>query len=112
MYSNSRLIQVYANNVVFALKIRFSLYKIVITYLLSPLFNAIFHFYKIILCLCFPYVIMYTLYISKAIENMSIDEIQGFIFEIYYKENEFSKENNCYSKKHIRKTICCCSQKN
>ena len=43
---------------------------------------------------------------------MSIDEIQGFIFEIYYKENEFSKENNCYSKKHMRKTICCCSQKN
>ena len=50
MYSNSRLIQVYANNVVFALKIRLYLYKIVITYLLSPLFNAIFHFYKIILC--------------------------------------------------------------
>ena len=68
MYSNSTLIQVYGNNVVFALKIRLSLYKIVTTYLLSPLFNAIFHFYKIILCVCFPYVIMYTLYISKALK--------------------------------------------
>ena len=37
-----RLIQVYANNFVFTVNIRFLLHKITINYLLSPFFNAIF----------------------------------------------------------------------
>ena len=37
-----RLIQVYANNIAFTLKIRHCLYKIAISYLLSPFFYAVF----------------------------------------------------------------------
>ena len=36
-----RLIQVYANSIVYTLKIILCLYKIAINYLLSPFFNAI-----------------------------------------------------------------------
>ena len=34
---------------------------------------------------------------------MSINNIQGFVFENYYKGIGFSKENSYYSKKHMRK---------
>ena len=37
-----RLIQVYANNIAFTLKIRLGSYKIIIKYFLSPFFYAIF----------------------------------------------------------------------
>ena len=51
-----RLIQVYANNTVFTLKIRLRLYKIAINYLLSTFFMLFFHLYKIIFLnfFCFP----------------------------------------------------------
>ena len=41
-----RIIQVYNNNIVFALKIRFFLYEIIINYLLSPFLYAIFDLYR------------------------------------------------------------------
>ena len=43
-----RLIEVYASNIIFTLKIRLCLYKILINYLLSSCFYAIFHLYKTI----------------------------------------------------------------
>ena len=50
-----RLIQINANNIVFTLKIKIFLCKIVINYLLSPFFMVFFHLYNIVfLLLCFP----------------------------------------------------------
>ena len=54
--NNDRLIEVYANNIVFICKIRLCLYKIAINYLLFPFFMVFFYFYKIIFLnfSCFP----------------------------------------------------------
>ena len=43
---------------------------------------------------------------------MTINEIENFIFENYYKRVEFSKENSYYSMKCLKKKICCWSQTN
>ena len=55
---------------------------------------------------------MYTLNITRAIKNMSINEIKDYIFENYYKGIEFSKESNYYSVKRLYKNIYCCSLTN
>ena len=44
---------------------------------------------------------MYILNIARAIKKMSTNEIKDFIFENYYKQIEFSKENSYYSMKHL-----------
>ena len=46
---------------------------------------------------------MYILNISSAIKKMSINEITDFIFENYFKGIEFSKENNYYLMKRLKK---------
>ena len=46
---------------------------------------------------------MYTLNIAGAIKKMSVNQIRDFIFENYYKRNEFSKPNNYYSMKRLKK---------
>ena len=46
---------------------------------------------------------MYILNIASAIKKkkMSVNEIRYLISENYYKHIEFSKENSCYSIKHL-----------
>ena len=46
---------------------------------------------------------MYILNIASAIKKkkMSVNEIRYLISEKYYKHIEFSKENSCYSIKHL-----------
>ena len=48
---------------------------------------------------------MYTLNIARAIKKMSINEIRDIreIFENYYKQNGFSKENSYYTLKRLKK---------
>ena len=43
---------------------------------------------------------MYALNIARAIKKMTSNEIIDFIFENYYKQIGFSKENSYYSMKH------------
>ena len=68
-------------------------------YLLYPIFYAIFFcLYQIMFftfCV-FLYLIMYILNITKAIKKFSVNEITDFIFETYYKQIGFSKENSHY----------------
>ena len=45
---------------------------------------------------------MYTLNIARAIKEMSVNEIRHFIFENYYKQIAFSKENSYYSMKRLK----------
>ena len=70
--TNTTLIQVYANNIIFTLKIRLSLYKIAVNDLLLPF--------------SYPNIKMYTLNIVSAIRKMSVNKIRDFIFENYYKQ--------------------------
>ena len=51
---------------------------------------------------------MYILNIAGAITKMSVNEIRDFIFENYYKQIGFSKENSYYSMKHLKKNFFCC----
>ena len=46
---------------------------------------------------------MYILNIASAIKKMSVKEIRDSIFENYYKRIGFSKENNYYSMKRLKK---------
>ena len=66
------LIQVYANDIVFTLKISF-LYKSAINYLLFPFFNAIFFIsIRYIFTFCvFLYKVIYIQNIARAITNVS-----------------------------------------
>ena len=48
---------------------------------------------------------MYILNIASAIKKMSVNEIRNFIFENYYKQIAFSKENSHYSMKPQEKKI-------
>ena len=66
------------------------------------------HLSKIFFLLfAFPYIIMYTPDISRAIKKMSADVIRDFIFENYYKRIGFSKENSYYSMKLLKERIYC-----
>ena len=55
---------------------------------------------------------MYTLNTARAIKKMTVNEIRDFIFENYHKQIGFSKENNYYSMKHLKKLIVACKQIN
>ena len=46
---------------------------------------------------------MYTLNITAAVKQMSVNKIREFIFENNYKRIGFSKENSYYSMKHFKK---------
>ena len=46
---------------------------------------------------------MYIPNITRAIKNISVREIRGFIFENYYKKVGFSKENSYYSMKCLQR---------
>ena len=46
---------------------------------------------------------MYILNIHSAIKKMKIKELKDFIFENYYRQIEFTKENSYYSMKHQKK---------
>ena len=46
---------------------------------------------------------MYTVNIIKAIKRMLVNEIRELIFENYYKQIGFSKENSYYSMKRLKK---------
>ena len=76
--------QVYANNIVFTLKIRFVYVKLLIISIFVMLF--FFYLYKIFLFnfSVFLCKIMYILNIGKATKKMSINEVKDFIFENYY----------------------------
>ena len=93
-----RLTQVFANNIVFTLKIRLCLYKIAINYLLFPFFMLFFDLYKIIsfTFFVFLYIIMYILNIARTIKKIPVNEIRYFIFENYYKRIRivFSEKNS------------------
>ena len=43
---------------------------------------------------------MYVLNITNALKKMSVNETRDFIYENYFKQRGFSKENNYYSMKH------------
>ena len=57
---------------------------------------------------------MYILNIARAIKKMSDNEIRDFILENYYKRIRFSKENNYYLMKSLKKKrfIVACKQIN
>ena len=81
--------------IIFTLKIRRFLYKIVINYLLSPFLYAFFISVRpffFFLLFVFSYIIMYILNIARAIKKMSVNEIRDFIFKNYYKELDFLKK--------------------
>ena len=65
------MIQCYANNVVFDLKIKLLSYKIAMNYLLSPFFLLFIHPFKIDFFLFFCFLI-YILNILHAIENENL----------------------------------------
>ena len=46
---------------------------------------------------------MYILNIARAIKKMSANKIRDFIFENYYKQVRFSKENGYNSMKRLKK---------
>ena len=46
---------------------------------------------------------MYILNIHSAIKKMKIKELKDFIFENYYRQIEFTKQNSYYSMKHQKK---------
>ena len=51
---------------------------------------------------CFPNTIMYILNIVSAIK-LTINELRDFIFENYYRQFGFARENSYYSMKHQKK---------
>ena len=51
-------------------------------------------------CFVFLYTIIYILNIASAMKKMSVNEIRDFIFENYYEQIGFSKENCCYLMKN------------
>ena len=46
---------------------------------------------------------MYILDITKAIKNMSINDIKALIFENYYEQTGFSKGSSYYSMKRLKR---------
>ena len=46
---------------------------------------------------------MFTLNIIKAIKKMPVNYMRDFIFENYYKQIGFSKEESYYSMKHLKR---------
>ena len=54
---------------------------------------------------------MYILNIARAIKKISVTEIKEFLSENYCKRIGFSKQNNYYLIKHLKK-ICWCLQTN
>ena len=46
---------------------------------------------------------MYTLNVVRVIKKMSVNEIKSFIFENYFKRIRFSKKNNYYSMKRLKR---------
>ena len=81
--------------IIFTLKIRRFLYKIVINYLLSPFLYAFFISVRpffFFLLFVFSYIIMYILNIARTIKKMSVNKIRDFIFKNYYKELDFLKK--------------------
>ena len=40
---------------------------------------------------------MYTLNIACVLKRMAVNELRNYIFENYYKRNEFVKESSYYS---------------
>ena len=92
-----RLIQFFANNIVFTLKIRLCLYEMAINYISSLVFSALFSSQSdlVFYLFCFLYIKMYTLNIARAMRKMSVNEIKDFIVE-NLKTIGFSKENNSY----------------
>ena len=57
----------------------------------------------VLLILCFP--IYYNVYAKhcQSYKKMSVNEIEDFIFETYYKRIGFSNENSYYSMKSLKK---------
>ena len=55
---------------------------------------------------------MHTLNIFRAIKEMSVNEVRYFIFENYYKQIVFSKENSYYSMKRLKRKDLLCLQTN
>ena len=57
----------------------------------------------VLLILCFP--IYYNVYAKhcQSYKKMSVNEIEDFIFENYYKRIGFSNENSYYSMKSLKK---------
>ena len=50
---------------------------------------------------------MYILNIARVIQKMPVNEIRAFLFENYYKQIGFSKDNY-RSMKCLKKKISCC----
>ena len=46
---------------------------------------------------------MYIPNVAKTINKISANEIRDFIFQSYYKQIQFSKENSYFSMKHLKK---------
>ena len=108
-----KIIQVYTNNIVFTLKIGLWSYKIAISYLLFPFFMLFFHVFEIILFyfFAFLYRIMYALNYASVVKKMSVNEIRDLVYENYFKQIGFHKENSYYSMRRLKKN-CCCFQLN
>ena len=51
----------------------------------------------------FLHTTMYILNITRTIEKKSVNKIRDFIFENYFQKIGFSKENNYYSMKRLKK---------
>ena len=95
-----RIIQVYANNIVFILKIRLCSYKIAINYLLSPFFYAIFsslwdHFSFFVLLFCFPNKRIDLLNIHNRSKTLAFKNLNHLLYKYYPKlVKTFKKHSN------------------
>ena len=93
------LIHVYANNIVFILKIRRCSYKITIIYLLLSIFLG-YLFVHIRPFFCFFIFLLYNdVYFeyTQRYRKMTIKELRDFIYENYCRQTGFTKENSYYS---------------
>ena len=97
----------YYTNIVCARKIEF-LYKITCCCQFFMLFFQ-FHIFFFTFCV-FPYIIMYTLNIIKAIKKRNTKKVRDSIYENYCKWIGFSKEESYFSLKRVKKKGCFASK--
>ena len=82
------MIQVYANMLFLSLN-----FRLCFLFLYIRPFSCFF---------CFPNIIMNTLNVVTTIKKMTVNELREFIFENYYKQIGFVKEESYYSIKRLK----------
>ena len=50
---------------------------------------------------------MYALNYASVVKKMSVNEIRELVYENYFKQIGFHKENSYYSMRRLKKNCCC-----